>query len=81
MNKICNILIFLCEDVRVVEFTCDVDNINKIYLDLFSDSVLSDLDVADALRGHVVGPLNAGGVVVVDDNGAVYVLFKDLEVF
>jgi len=48
LNKMCNILIFLCEDVRVVEFTCDVDNINYIFLNLPSDSVLSDLNVANA---------------------------------
>jgi len=45
LNKMCNTL---CEDVGVVEFTCDVNNINKIFLNMFSDSVLSDLDVMDA---------------------------------
>jgi len=49
LNKMCNIPIFFCEDVGVVEFPCDVDYIDKIFLDLFSDSVLSDLDVVDAL--------------------------------
>ena len=54
LNKMCNILIFFREDVRVVEFSCDEHYIDKIFLDLFSNSVLSDLDVADAFHGHVV---------------------------
>ena len=81
LNKMCNILIFFREDVGVVEFTCDVDYIDKIVLDLLSHSVLSDLYVAYAFRGHVVGPLHAGGVIVVDNDRAVGELMKDLEVF
>jgi len=48
LNKMRNILIFFCEDVGVVEFTCNVNSINKIFLNLFSDNILSDLDVTDA---------------------------------
>ena len=54
---------------------------DKIVLNLFSDSVLATLYVPDAFCFHVVCPLDASCVNIVDDDGAVIVELKEIEVF
>ena len=65
-----NVLILFCEEIREIQSASDVANGNVLELDLFADSVFSDLDVTKAFGGEGVSPGDTSGIVVVDDSGA-----------
>ena len=44
-------------------------HIDDVGLYVFPDGIFSDLDVAEALGGHVVGPLDRCCIIVVDFEG------------
>ena len=54
---------------------------DEIVLNLFSDSVLSNLNVSNTFFCHVVCPLNASCVVIVDNDRAVGVELEEVKVF
>jgi hypothetical protein len=57
-----------CEDVSRIDLPRDVMNIEHLILDPFTNGVFVKLDVPGSLQSHVVGPLHAGIVVVVENN-------------
>jgi len=79
--KVSNVFIFLCEDVGIVQMSCNVLSFDKIFLNLFSDSVFPNLNVSNTFCCHVVCPLNANCVVLVDDDRTVGVELEKFEVF
>ncbi len=63
------ILHFLGEYVRDGAFTADVGDSDSAVGDPFSYGVFLILNVAVALGGHVVAPLDAGIVIIVERGG------------
>ena len=55
-------------------------DIDEFVLNLFADSVFTDLNVTNAFCAHVVRPLHTRCVVIVNDNGSVCVVFEDAEI-
>ncbi len=64
------IFVFFCEEgIRKINLTSDMFDGDEFCLNLFSDGIFSDLNVAEALGGVTVRPGDAGSVVVVDSGG------------
>jgi hypothetical protein len=57
---------FFSEDVGRICLAGDVLSRNGPVLNLFTDRIFTQFDVSSRLRGHVVGPLNTGFIVIVD---------------
>ena len=80
-REMANVFVFLGEDVWVVESACNVLNFYEIVLNLFSDGVLTNLNVFYAFLWYVVCPLGICSIVVVYDDGTVCVFFIYPKVF
>jgi hypothetical protein len=59
----------LCEDISRVASTRDVEDLQRGILNPFTDGILPHLHVSNLLSCHVVRPLNARFVVVVERRG------------
>eukprot|EP00979_Chaetoceros_neogracilis_P000491 scaffold111_cov201-Chaetoceros_neogracile.AAC.4 len=77
--KMRDIFIFFCEDVGIIKAACNVLHFNEFFLNLFSDGVFADLDISDSLGCHIVGPLDACSIIVVDNNGTVSEKMEETE--
>mmetsp|Transcript_25307 Transcript_25307/g.37481 ORF Transcript_25307/g.37481 Transcript_25307/m.37481 type:complete len:146 (+) Transcript_25307:134-571(+) len=75
------VFVFFSADIGRIVFSCDVFYFDCTSLDLFTDCILTDLDVAEAFGGHVVGPLYASRVVIVDCDRAVNEFIGQVKVF
>ena len=65
-----SVTVFFREDVGHVSFAFNVADFDEFFLYFFSYSVVAELDVFESLGSHVFGPLDGGGIIIVDCDGA-----------
>jgi hypothetical protein len=62
-----------CEDVSGINLPRDMMNLKCLILDPFANGVFAKLDVLGSLRGHIVGLLHTGIIVIVENGGGINV--------
>ncbi len=60
------VLHFFSEDVGRIHLAGNMLNRNGLVLNSFMDQIFTQFNVPSCLRGHVVGPINTGFIVIVD---------------
>jgi hypothetical protein len=56
---------FFCENVGGIYLPGDVLNLECLVLNLFAYRIFAELDMSSRLRSHIVGPTDAGVVIIV----------------
>ena len=64
-----DISVFFGKDVGYVKITTDVVDCDVTIVDGFPDDIFLNLDVAETFGRHIDGPLYAGSIVVIYDDG------------
>jgi hypothetical protein len=64
--KVCPVPHLFGENVSGIDTSADVEDIQSFILNPFKDRVLLQLHVPDLFRGHVMSPLDAGCVIIVE---------------
>ncbi len=54
------------ENVSGIDTSADVEDIQSLFLNPFTDRVLAQLHVSDLFRSHVMSPLDAGCIIIVE---------------
>ncbi len=78
LNVVLNVSILFGEYIRWVCFSADVFNVDDSGLNVFAYGVFTELNVLETFGGHVVRPLDGGGVVVVDSDGTVSTILENI---
>ena len=61
--------VFFGEEITDIVRSCNVLKEDQFTLNLFADSIFSDLDVTEAFSGEVARPENTGVIIIVDCSG------------
>ena len=56
-------------------------NVHKFGLDGFTNCIFANLDVMETFGRHTVGPVDAGGIIVIDIGGAGHSDRKNVKIF
>jgi hypothetical protein len=71
MAEMCTITHLFCKDVSRIDVPGDVGNSKHLILNPFSNQVFTKLNVPCSLQSHIVGPLHAGIVAIVENDGGI----------
>ena len=79
-KEVSDVAVFLSENIGKVVGSANVLDVDKIICNTLTYSILSHLDMTKTFGSHIMGPLNASGVIVKNRNGAVNECRCELEV-
>ena len=80
INIMCRVFVFFRKHVGGIAFSSNMFDLNKGFLYIFANCIFVNLNITEAFGRHIVGPLDGGGIIIVDSDGAVGEFMEDAEI-
>ena len=80
INIMRRIFVFFCKHVGGIAFASDMFDLDERFLYIFANGIFANLNIAEAFGRHIVGPLDGGGIIIVDSDWAVGEFMEDAEI-